>query len=51
MFRPPVQKTALKARVRALLRTVKARTVAKNNLESLRKTCREVVKKKGAATR
>jgi hypothetical protein len=49
--RPPVQKTALKARVRALLRTVKARNVAKNHLQSLHKTCREVVKKKGAATR
>ena len=49
--RSPVQKTALKARVRALLRTVKARTVAKNIFQSLHKTCREVVKKKGAATR
>lgn len=49
--RPAVQRTALKARVRSLLRTVKAKDVAKKNLLSLRKTCREVVQKKGAATR
>ena len=47
----PVQKTALKQRVRALLRSAKAEEVAKNTFKNLRKTCQEVLKKKGAATR
>ena len=49
--RRPVQKTALKQRVRALLRSAKAEEVAKNTFKNLRKTCQEVLKKKGAATR
>ena len=49
--RPPIQKLALKARVKALLKTRKARMVAKNTMLSLRKTCREVILKKGAASR
>ena len=49
--RPPVQRTALQARVRSLLRTAKAKNMAKNHVQSLHNTCREVLKKKGAATR
>ena len=49
--RPPVQKAALKARVRNLLCTKKAKLVAKNTVSSLRKTCREFALKKGAASR
>ena len=49
--RPPVQRTALQARVRSLLRAVKAKSMSKNHVQSLHKTCREVVKTKGAATR
>jgi len=49
--RRPVQKTALKQRVRALLRSAKAQSVARSCFKSLRKTCQEVLKKKGAATR
>ena len=49
--RPPVQKTAIKERVRRLVATRRAKTAAKNTVRSLGKTCREVIKKKGAATR
>ena len=49
--RPAVQRMAMKQRVRSLLGTKKAKQVAKKLFESLRKTCAEVVKKKGAATR
>eukprot|EP00973_Karenia_brevis_P022431 3088420-Karenia_brevis.AAC.1 len=38
-------------RVRALLKTQHAARVAKNTVRSCRKTCAEVVRKKGAATR
>ena len=49
--RPAVQKTILKERVRRLLRSAKARSAAQHTFESLPKTCKEVIKKKGAATR
>lgn len=48
--RPVLGKMAYKDRVRRVLRTKKAQTTAKNCANSLRKVCREVVKKKGAAT-
>ena len=48
--RPPVQKTALKARLRALLSTQKAKRVAQSHVRSLRKTCEEVLRKRGAGT-
>jgi hypothetical protein len=49
--RPAIQRTALKARVQALLRTDKARTVAAATFKTLRKTCAEVIQKRGAAAR
>jgi len=49
--RPPIQKHALKARVRALLRTDRARAVARKTFATLRKSCEEVVAKGGAACR
>jgi hypothetical protein len=49
--RPPIEKSALKARVRALCQTVKAKTVARNIFKTLRKTCAEVALKRGAASR
>lgn len=49
--RPPIQKVALKARVNALLKTRRAKRVAKNTVLSLRKTCKEVKLKRGAAAR
>lgn len=48
--RRAVGKTALKARVRALLRTRKAKLIAKRTLLSLRDVCVQVRKKKGAAS-
>ena len=49
--RPPVMKSALKERVRRVLRSAKAKTTARNTVRSLRKTCQEVLRKGGAATR
>lgn len=49
--RKPLGKTAYVARVRSVCRSAKAKTVASNCAKSLRKTCLEVLKKKGAATR
>ena len=49
--RPPVMKAAMKERVRRLLGSAAAKTAARNTVRSLRKTCQEVLKKKGAATR
>ena len=49
--RPPLQRTALKVRVRSLLRSSRAKAVAKSTFASLRKSCQEVLRKKGAATR
>ena len=48
--RQPIQRTAFKARVRNLMHTNKAKLVAKNYMASLKKTCKEVILRKGAAT-
>ena len=48
--RPAVQKTVLKERVRSLLRSVRAKRAAQNTFKSLRKTCKEVIEKRGAST-
>ena len=48
--RPVLGKVAYKDHVRRVWRTKRAKTIAKNCANSLRKVCREVVKKKGAAT-
>ena len=49
--RRPVQRTALKARVRSVVASARAKRVAKNYAFGLRKVCEEVRRKKGAATR
>ena len=48
--RRAVGKHALKARVRALLRSRKAKLVARRTLLSLRDVCVQVQRKKGAAS-
>ena len=48
--RKPVKRSTLKARVRQLLKTQKAKEVAKNYVLSLRRVCEEVRRKKGAAS-
>ena len=48
--RPPVQKTAMKARVRTLLRTQAAKRVAKRTFQRFRKVCKECKDNGGAAT-
>ena len=49
--RRPIQRTALKARVRRLVQTERAKAVAKNFVVGLRQVSAEVVRKKGAASR
>ena len=49
--RAPIARAALKARVRSLVRSQHAKRVTKNYMWGLRKTCLEVIKKRGAATR
>ena len=48
--KPVPTKVQHKARVRALVKTKKAQKAAANIAKSLRKTCRIVIKKKGAAS-
>lgn len=48
---PPLDRTAYRARVRALCRTARAQRVAASCAKGLKKTCKEVVLKKGAAAR
>ena len=48
--RPPVGKFQLKARVRSILSTQQTKQVAKNLMRGLKKTCKLVLKKKGAAS-
>lgn len=48
--RPVLGKMAYSARVRKVLRSQKAQSVAKSHAGSLRKVCKVVLKKKGAAT-
>ena len=49
--RPVLGKHAYRARIRAVCRSARARRVAKNLAGGLKKVCREVLDKKGAATR
>lgn len=49
--RRPIQRTALKARVRGLVASQKAKSVAKNYIFGLRNVCEEVRRKRGAASR
>ncbi len=49
--RRPLGKTAYVARVRSVCRSAKAQTVAKNCARNLRKTCQQVIKKRGGGTR
>ena len=49
--RPVLGKMAYRVRLVRLLKTKRAQQVAKNCFLGLRKVCREVVQKKGAATK
>ena len=49
--RRPLAKTAYVARVRSVCRSAKAQTVAGNCAKSLRKTCLQVIEKRGAGSR
>ena len=49
--RPALGKTAYKIRVKNLLRSKKAQEVAKNKFKNFKAVCKEVLKKKGAASR
>ena len=49
--RQPVQKRALRARVRRLVLSLAAKDVAKHIFSRFRKTCLEVQRKRGAAAR
>ena len=49
--RPVLGKTAYRERVRRVMKSKKAKDIAMKNMTSLRKTCREVLKLKGAATK
>ena len=49
--RPPLRKTAFKARVRAICRSAKAQQVAAACARGLRKVCKEVIAKRGAMAR
>lgn len=51
MKRPPVDRSALKERVKRLMATRKAKEVAKNIALGLKKVCKMVLKKKGRGTR
>ena len=48
--RPVLGKTAYRERVRAVCKTQKAQTVAKNQTMLMKRVCRMVLKKKGGAT-
>ena len=48
--RPVLSKPAYTERVRRVLKTKKAQTVAANCANSLRRTCKEVKLKRGAAS-
>ena len=49
--RKPVRAAALKARVRSIVQSQRANDVARSHVLSLRKTCEEVRRKRGAGTR
>ena len=48
--RPMLGKTAYCERVRRVMGSIKARSTAIKTLASFRKSCRDCIKKKGAAT-
>ena len=48
--RSPLGKTAYRARVKNVLKSQKAQTVAKNKFNAFKKTCADVVAKRGAAS-
>ena len=48
--KPILGKTALRARIRRLVQSKKAQSVAANQAKIMKRVCREVLKKKGAAT-
>ena len=48
--RKAVKKSGLKARIRALFRTQEAKVAAGNYVRGLRQVCREVIRRRGAAT-
>ena len=50
MKRPPLGKTAYKQRVRSVLRSKKAQSVAKAKFRNFKKVCQTVWRKKGAAS-
>ena len=47
--RRPLGKTAYTARVKSVMRSQRAQTVAKNFAKGFRKACKQVVSRKGAA--
>ena len=49
--RPVLNKTAYKARVRRVIKSVRSQTVAGNYAKGLRGTCKRVVAAKGAAVK
>ena len=49
--RPVLGKTAYRERVRRVMGSIKARNAAIKTLASFHRSCRERIKKKGAATR
>ena len=49
--RPPLGRTAYRARLRAVLRSKKAQSVAGRYAAGLLNVCKEVLQKKGAASR
>ena len=51
MKRPPIGRSALRERVKRLLRTRKAKEVAKNTVLGLKKVCQTILKKRGGGTR
>ena len=46
--RPPLDKAAYIARVKGIMRSKKAQTVAKGYAARLRKTCKQIVDRRGA---
>ena len=49
--KPGLTKTQYRNRIKEILRTVKAQNVAKAKFQNYKKVCKEVVNKKGAASR
>ena len=48
--RKPLSKSMYRERIRRVIKSSKSQTAAKNQARKLRHVCREVVKRKGAAT-